>query len=90
MARTSDEVRADVDIGQAIDAFVRGTGNIGIGQAAMCWVDLSRSYNGTGDMDDARRSATEAVDAALATDDPWVRQEAEAQLALVAPLSAAT
>ncbi len=38
----------------AIEAFEQGTGSLGVGQAAMCWVDLSRSYGETGEVDEAR------------------------------------
>ncbi len=65
---------------QAIDAFGRGTGNLGTGQAALCWIDLSRSYSKTDEPDDARRSAATAVDLALLSADPWVQREAEVQL----------
>jgi len=73
----------------AIEAFEQGAGNVGTGQAAMCWIDLSRSYRDTDEVDDARSAATAAVDVALAAGDPWVRQQAEAQLALVARMTAA-
>jgi predicted ATPase/DNA-binding SARP family transcriptional activator len=65
----------------AIEAFELGTGTIGLGQAALCWVDLSRSYLGSGDADAARRAAETAVEVAIATGDPWVRAQADAHLA---------
>ena len=54
----------------AIEAFQQGTGGIGVGQAAMRWVDLSRSYSETGEADEARRAAETAVEVGrvLATD----------------------
>jgi tetratricopeptide (TPR) repeat protein len=79
-----------VQLEAAVAAFERGTGNVGLGQAATCWVDLSRSHRDTGEVDDARRAASAAVDIALATGDPWVLQQAEAQLALAAPLTDAS
>jgi tetratricopeptide (TPR) repeat protein len=72
----------------AIDAFERGAGNVGVGQAAMCWIDLSRSHSETGELEDARRSAEMAVEVALAAGDPWIQGQARAQLALVAPVVA--
>ncbi len=68
----------------AIDAFGRGTGQVGAGYAALCWIDLSRSYASTGDLPDARRAAAVAVDVAASTGDPWVDAQAAAQLATVA------
>jgi tetratricopeptide (TPR) repeat protein len=64
----------------AIDAFGRGTGNLGTGLAATCWVDLSRSYTEPGEIDDARGCAATAVAAATIAGDPWVVQHAQARL----------
>jgi hypothetical protein len=72
----------------AIEAFELGTGGIGVGQAAMCWVDLSRSYSETGEDDEARRAAETAVEVGRAAGDPWVREQTEAHLALVLPVDA--
>ena len=41
----------------AIDAFSHGAGQVGLGQAALCWVDLSNSCLRSGDRDGARRAA---------------------------------
>ena len=65
----------------AIDAFVRGTGDLGAGLAAMCWVELSRSFAQTGPEARARAAAETAVDIARAAGDPWVIEQAELQLA---------
>jgi hypothetical protein len=64
----------------AVDAFEAGTGSLGIGLAAMCWIDLSRSYPAPGDADEARRAAEAAADRAAASNDPWVQAQAAAQL----------
>jgi hypothetical protein len=72
----------------AIEAFEQGTGSLGIGQAALCWVDLSRSYIETGEAEEARRAAETAVEVALAAGDPWVREQTRAHLALVTPVVA--
>jgi hypothetical protein len=64
----------------AVEAFGRGTGNLGTGLAATCWVDLSRSYAGPDEIDDARDCAAEAFAAATIANDPWVLQHAQARL----------
>ena len=46
----------------AIDAFSRGAGQVGLGQAALCWVDLSASYLDAGDGRAARHAAEHAVE----------------------------
>ena len=56
----------------AIEAFELGTGTVGLGQAALCWIDLSRSYADDGDLVDARRAADTAVAVGVAAGDPWV------------------
>jgi predicted ATPase/DNA-binding SARP family transcriptional activator/tetratricopeptide (TPR) repeat protein len=68
----------------AVDAFSRGAGQVGLGQAALCWVDLSVSYLDAGDHEEARRAADRAVEIARATGDPWVRAQAAAQSAVAA------
>jgi predicted ATPase/DNA-binding SARP family transcriptional activator len=73
-----------IHLQQAIDAFARGTGNLGTGQAALCWIDLSQSHATANEIDDARRAAEAAVGLAQASADPWVQQKAEDQLAGVA------
>jgi predicted ATPase/DNA-binding SARP family transcriptional activator len=62
---------------EAIDAFGRGTGNVGGGQAALCWVDLSTSYAGTDETDDAQQAAQEALQIARMAGDPWVLEQVE-------------
>ena len=68
----------------AIEAFELGTGTVGLGQAALCWIDLSRSYVDAGQLDDARRAADTAVAAGVAAGDPWVLDETHAHRASVA------
>lgn len=65
----------------AIEAFEQGAGSVGVGQAAMCWVDLSNSYNETGEVGAARQATETAVEVAIAAGDPWVRAQTEAHLA---------
>ncbi|HSB87618.1 MAG TPA: hypothetical protein VLD86_15010, partial [Ilumatobacteraceae bacterium] len=67
----------------AIEAFEQGAGGVGVGQAALCWIDLSESLIQSGELDEARRAADRAVAVALSTGDPWVRGQAEAHLALI-------
>ncbi|MEO8693413.1 MAG: BTAD domain-containing putative transcriptional regulator [Acidimicrobiales bacterium] len=68
----------------AIEAFEQGAGNVGVGQAALCWIDLSESCSHAGETDDARWAAEKAVEIANAAGDPWVREQADAQMALIA------
>ena len=68
---------------QAIDAFERGTGRLGTGQAALCWIEVSRSHRAADEVDDTRRAATTAIDLSQASGDPWVQREARAHLELV-------
>jgi hypothetical protein len=75
-------------LGAAIEAFEQGAGTVGVGQAAMCWVDLSRSHLESGDGEQAHRAAETAVSLAEAAGDPWVCQQAEAQLAQIATADA--
>jgi tetratricopeptide (TPR) repeat protein len=77
----ADEGRSHLH--QAIDAFERGTGKLGTGQAALCWIDVSRSHRAADEMDDTSRAATIAFDLAQASGDPWVQREARAHLALI-------
>jgi len=67
----------------AIEAFEQGAGGVGIGQAAMCWVDLSQSHFASGEIDAARWTAQRAVDAADTAGDPWIRAQAETNRAAV-------
>jgi tetratricopeptide (TPR) repeat protein len=68
----------------AIEAFEQGAGNVGVGQAALCWIDLSESCSDTGEADAALWAAERAVEIANAAGDPWVREQAGAQMALLA------
>ena len=54
-----------------------------VGQAALCWVDLSNSLLETGETAQARRAAETAVEVAVGSGDPWVRTQSDAHLALV-------
>ena len=76
-----DELRA------AIDAFERGAGSVGVGQAALCWIDLSRSHLSGGDPATARSAAEVAEALARTTGDPWVCEQAAAQVRAVAGTS---
>ena len=67
----------------AIEAFEQGAGSVGLGQAAMCWVDLSNSLLETGETAQARRAAETAVEVAVGCGDPWVRAQSDAHLAIV-------
>jgi hypothetical protein len=67
----------------AVEAFAQGTGIVGEGQAAMCWIDLSRSHQEAGEDDEARRAAQAALEVAIGAGDPWIRAQAEANLALM-------
>ena len=64
-------------------AFEQGAGNVGVGQAALCWIDLSSSCIATGEAEAARWAAERAREVADATGDPWVREQARNHLALV-------
>ena len=68
----------------AVEAFEQGTGTVGMGQAALCWVDLSRSHLSTGESELARQAAERAVAAAAAAGDPWVRDRVQSHLATLA------
>ncbi len=72
----------------AIEAFGRGAGNVGVGQAAMCWVDVSRSHHDARELDEAQQAAEMAVEVADAVGDPWIQKQAREQLALVASVAA--
>jgi tetratricopeptide (TPR) repeat protein len=67
----------------AIEAFEQGAGGVGVGQAAMCWVDLSNSHKASGEVDEARWAAQQAVAAASVAGDPWIRDQTEAHLTMV-------
>jgi predicted ATPase len=56
----------------AVEAFEQGTGSIGLGQAALCWIDLSDSYRDAGDTDAALAAATSGERLAELANDPWV------------------
>jgi predicted ATPase/DNA-binding SARP family transcriptional activator len=62
----------------AIDAFSHGTGSLGLGQAALCWIDVSRSHADGGDRAAAHLAAERAVEEAEQCGEPWVREQAAA------------
>lgn len=68
----------------AIEAFEQGTGRLGLGQAALCWVDVSRSFLQTGEADHARRAAERAVETATVAGDPWILEQTGSWSASVA------
>ena len=76
-------VEGEAQLRDAIEAFGQGAGGVGVGQAAMCWIDLSVSHVEAGDMDEARSAADRAVEIALASGDRWVLGQAQSHRALV-------
>ncbi len=56
----------------AVDAFSRGAGDLGLGLAALCWIDLAHAHRDAGDVDAADRALAAASMAAEASRDPWV------------------
>lgn len=56
----------------AIEAFERGAGTVGVGQAALCWAEIARSHAAADDLAAARAAAGSASALALASGDPWV------------------
>lgn len=72
------------NLASAIESFSHGAGSLGIGQAAMCLIDLSTSFVGEGESAEARRTAELAVDAAHRSGEPWVREQAADHLASLA------
>ena len=77
LGHTADGRRNLLD---AIDAFSQGAGSLGVGQAAMCWIDLSRSHMAALEWDDAERTALAALDHARGSGEPWVCEQAQAHL----------
>ena len=73
----------------AIEAFELGTGTVGLGQAALCWIDLSRSYAEDGHLDDARHAAATAVAVGVAAGDPWVLDQTHAHQGSLEPSASA-
>jgi tetratricopeptide (TPR) repeat protein len=69
-----DEGRAHLH--RAIEAFSQGTGRLGMGQAAICWIDLSTSYADAGSITEARSAAERASAAAEQSGEPWVLAQA--------------
>jgi hypothetical protein len=65
---------------QAIEAFSQGAGSLGIGQAAMCWIDLSDSHIAAREFDEAEHAARVALDEARRSGEPWVCEQAAAHL----------
>lgn len=45
------------ELATAIEAFERGAGSVGEGQAALCWIDPSPSHLSTGYLDEAHAAA---------------------------------
>jgi hypothetical protein len=72
---------AHTELALAIEAFERGAGSVGVGQAALCWIDLSRSHTANGDAQAARSAADTAFALAETTGDPWVLEQAHMNLA---------
>ena len=75
-----------VQLHAAIEAFESGTGSVGIGQAALCWIDLSRSHADTAELEESRTAARRAVERGSAAGDPWVVEQTQAHLASVMAL----
>ena len=75
-----------VQLHAAIEAFESGTGSVGIGQAALCWMDLSRSHADAAEFEESRTAARTAVERGMAAGDPWVLEQAHAHLASVMAL----
>jgi predicted ATPase len=67
-------------LGAAIEAFSQGAGNLGVGQASMCWIDVSESHAAAGEPVEARRAADRAISAAEQSGEPWVIAQAQAHL----------
>jgi hypothetical protein len=67
----------------AIEAFEQGAGTVGVGQAALCWVDLSSSFLEANDFVQARHASEAAMRLAVRVGDPWVHAQTEACVALV-------
>ena len=68
----------------AIEAFSQGAGSLGVGQAAMCWIDLSHSHAEALEWDEADQTARVALDEAQRSAEPWVCEQAEAHAARLA------
>jgi tetratricopeptide (TPR) repeat protein len=69
---------------EAIESFLRGSGGLGLGRAAECWLDLSRSYTMPGERAEAEDAARRAVELAVRAGDPWILRHAEEHLARLA------
>ncbi len=77
-----DQLRA------AIAAFENGAGGVGVGQAALCWIDLGACLAQQGDGVAARAAAQSAAEAATRAGDPWIVEQVEhfvTELASVEP-----
>jgi predicted ATPase len=61
-----------MELALAIEAFERGAGTVGVGQAAVCWIELARSFAADGDLAAARSAADSAIELAWRSGDPWV------------------
>jgi hypothetical protein len=71
------------ELAQAIAAFEAGAGSVGVGQAALCWIDLSRFHFAHGDEVAARMAADAATALAHTTGDPWVVAQAAENAAVL-------
>jgi hypothetical protein len=76
-------VEGQAQLRDAIEAFGQGAGGVGVGQAAMCWIDLSVSHVEAGEMGEARSAADRAVEVALASGDRWVLGQAQSHRTVV-------
>jgi len=84
--RAGHVMEGRVQLHAAIEAFESGTGSVGIGQAALCWMDLSRSHADAAEFEESRTAARTAVERGMAAGDPWVLEQAHAHLASVTAL----
>lgn len=82
--RSGHVAEGRAQLNAAIEAFESGTGSVGVGQAALCWIDLSRSHAEGGEPEPASAAARRAVDLGSAAGDPWVLDQARANLPVTA------
>jgi predicted ATPase/DNA-binding SARP family transcriptional activator len=62
----------------AIAAFSDGAGGVGLGQAAMCWLDIAESHRIDGELALADQALCAAADIADRAGDPWIRARVDA------------
>jgi predicted ATPase/DNA-binding SARP family transcriptional activator len=62
---------------QAIQAFEDGAGGVGVGQAAMVWLDVGASLMDRRDLEGARAAADSAAGLAQRSGDPWIQQHVD-------------